>query len=790
MHSLRTKILAITLVFLAFLGIAFVLYSMITTVYYKRLRLESINKNVELETEKVNKTIAVIERAAITLSLDGLLFYQSQSGDIGQIMATEYIRSFPTALGGGFWFEPYAFDKDILRAGIYVFFDKTRREVHAEEAYIAEAYDYLHQNWYWEISTAVKRPYQVVWTKPYIDEVGVYSFLTTAGAGIFDEKGKLIGVSSVDWEIDDVVNRLSSIKPTMNSIVLLCAPESDYIISTTYRNKVSPLLSPGAGASMKKIPWNINDDSFFLDGTKYLLFSRELDNGWLLAVQIPENEIISDIEKQNNYFSIFIAISAAAMICLAYILVSKLINAPLRKLTFDVARLAMGNLDTSIEISSKDEIGLLANTFNKMTSDLKQSIEAYTREHTEKQRIDAELSIAAKIQTAMLPCVFPPFPDKTQFEIFASMHPAKEVGGDFYDFFLIDENMLAVLIADVSGKGVPAALFMAIAKALIKNHVCSGHSPSEVFQTVNNTLCDNNDIGMFVTVFMGYYNLENGEFIYVNAGHNPPLIKTPDKNFEFIEAKPGYVLGFMKGSVYKEQRITLEPGSILYLYTDGVTEAMDKDLNLFSEERLLKALINNDNKRPKELLSAVKHEIKKFTGEAEQADDITMLALEVNHYFSPDSSDIEELEAISTEDESVTDGPIMKEISVMANIDNLEKVLGFINGELGHINCPKDLQNQIDLVIEEIFVNIASYAYNPVSGQAIIGVCAGEKVVIKVEDSGKPFNPLEYATPDFTKPIEVRKIGGLGIYLVKQFMDKVDYLRVNDKNILIMTKKI
>lgn len=779
MHSLRIKILTITLVFLAALGIAFVSYSMITTVYYKRLRLEGINRSVEFETEKVNKTIAVIERGTITLSLNGLMYYSSHSTDVSEIMALEYFRSFPTALGGGYWFMPYAYDKDTLRAGIYVFFDKARREIHTEDAYIAEAYNYHNQKWYREIIETIKKPYQVVWTEPYIDDVGSYCFMITAGTGIFDQNGELIGVSSVDWDIEEVVEKLTSIKPTPNSIILLCAPEKDYIISTTYRNKISPLLSPGAGSSLKKIPWNIDDYSFKLDGVKYLQFSRVLDNNWLLAIQIPENEIYSDIENQNNRFSILIALLAAAMICLAYFLVSKLINTPLKKLTSDVAQLALGNLDTRIEITSKDEIGLLADTFNKMTSDLKQSIDAYTREHTEKERIETELNIAAKIQSAMLPNVFPPFPDKTEFEIYASMHPAKEVGGDFYDFFLIDENNLAVVIADVSGKGVPAALFMAISKALINNHVCSGHSPSEVFETVNNTLCDNNDLGMFVTVFMGYYNLESGEFTYVNAGHNPPLLKTPGNNFEFIEAKPGYVLGFLKGSTYVEQRLTLVPGSTLFLYTDGVTEAMDSTLDLFSEKRLLEALINNDKDRPKELLSAIRSEIKDFTGEAEQTDDITMLALKVNHYGSA------KLQA--TPGKAV---PVINELTVEASARNLEKVIGFVNGELISVNCTNEIRNQIDLAVEEIFMNIANYAYKPDLGSVVIGISVGENAVIRIEDSGKPFNPLERAAPDFSEPLKVRKIEGLGIYLVRQFMDNISYSRINNKNVLVMTKKI
>jgi sigma-B regulation protein RsbU (phosphoserine phosphatase) len=310
-------------------------------------------------------------------------------------------------------------------------------------------------------------------------------------------------------------------------------------------------------------------------------------------------------------------------------LISKLINAPIKQLTSDVAQLALGNLDVHIEIASKDELGLLARTFNHMTAELKASIEENIREHRETERISAELNIAKKIQASMLPCIFPPFPNRPEFEIYATMLPAKEVGGDFYDFFLIDEENLAIAIADVSGKGVPAALFMVVTKTLIKNNACSGRSPAEVFATVNNILCENNEADMFVTAFMGYYNIPSGKFVYVNAGHNPPLLKKSGLGYGFLPTKPCLILAWKEGISYREEEITLEAGDVLYLYTDGVTEAMNKNMELFSEARLLETLIKHGDKVPTELLPAIKREIDAFAQGAEQADDITMLALKV-----------------------------------------------------------------------------------------------------------------------------------------------------------------
>jgi len=286
------------------------------------------------------------------------------------------------------------------------------------------------------------------------------------------------------------------------------------------------------GASIKSIPWDIYADSFVLNGVKYLCFSDYMDNGWLLSIQIPEGEIFASVTKRNNLFSVLIAVSSILMLCTAYFVISKYVNAPIKRFTNDVAQLALGNLDTRIEVTSKDELGQFAEVFNKMTEDLKQSIEENARERAENERISTELNVAKEIQASMLPCIFPPFPNRDEFDLFASMVPAREVGGDFYDFFFVDKDNLAVIIADVSGKGVPAALFMVITRTLIKN--CSFcKSPKNVLESVNKKLCENNEAGMFVTAFLGFYNIPSGKFTFVNAGHNPPLVRKRGKSFEF-----------------------------------------------------------------------------------------------------------------------------------------------------------------------------------------------------------------------------------------------------------------
>ena len=263
------------------------------------------------------------------------------------------------------------------------------------------------------------------------------------------------------------------------------------------------------------------------------------------------------------------------------------------------------------------------------------SFDGYSKARLERERLGVELAIAARIQAGMIPYVFPAFPGRTEFDIYASMLPAKEIGGDFYDFFLIDEDNLAIVIADISGKGIPSALFMSITKTLIKNNACLGKSPAEVFKTVNNALCENNNSAMFVTAFMAYYNTSSGNLIYANAGHNPPYIKKSGKDYEIMKIEPCLVLGCIEDIEYKEGTITLESGDNIFLYTDGITEAMNPKRELFSETRLHDTLQKYREKQPKELINAIKHEIDVFVEGEEQADDITMLALKIDHLTMP-----------------------------------------------------------------------------------------------------------------------------------------------------------
>lgn len=350
----------------------------------------------------------------------------------------------------------------------------------------------------------------------------------------------------------------------------------------------------------------------------------------LLCVEVPMTTLESALHEYLVY-SIGGTVLCVAFVLAVYMayLYRKMVS-PINLIAHEAGSFLENNTEISERlgtVSTGDEIQMLSDAVLQMEIGIKEYIANLTRVTAEKERIGAELNVAKQIQADMLPSIFPAFPERREFDIFASMEPAKEVGGDFYDFFLVDEDHLAFLIADVSGKGVPAALFMVITKTLLKNHAQAGESLSEVFEKVNNQLCENNQEGMFVTAWMGLLEISTGKLSYVNAGHNPPLVKGSDGVFRYLKCRPGFVLAGMEEMVYQEGEIPFEKGDSIYLYTDGVTESINEKEELYGEDRLDIVLNRHKDEEPEKILQAVKESMNEFVGSAEQFDDITMLCL-------------------------------------------------------------------------------------------------------------------------------------------------------------------
>lgn len=381
-----------------------------------------------------------------------------------------------------------------------------------------------------------------------------------------------------------------------------------------------------------------------------------------------------------------------------------------------------------------------------------------------------ELGLATNIQRHMLPSIFPAFPEREEFDIYALMEPAKEVGGDFYDFFLIDETHLGLVMADVSDKGVPAALFMMASKIMVQNYALMGFSPKEVLTRVNKQICSNNQDEMFVTIWLGVLDLETGILTASNGGHEKPILKKPDGHFEAVADKHGFVVGFFPESVYTEYQIKLEKGAKLFLYTDGVPESND-GTKQFGMERTVETLNKYEALPVEHIAKGMLQDLTAFMGRNDQFDDITMLCLEYK-------------------------GPVKKEkrkITLPADKQRIAEGIAPVLSLLEEEGADHKTIYKTELSLDEVLTNVASYAYAPDNGEVTVeyGILDGKERMIEIEiiDQGKPFNPLESHDPDTTLSAEERDIGGLGLFIVKKSMDEVLYTRRDDKNILILKKK-
>lgn len=375
----------------------------------------------------------------------------------------------------------------------------------------------------------------------------------------------------------------------------------------------------------------VTDNSY---GYNYTGVSVILDENGKAIAEIQYILDMSEVRAYLNSFLINMLLISFAIIALTIIVyiffVRKMVTKPIGALTAFTQKITQTSTfeNQHIDIKTGDEIESLSESFNFMLVELENYIANLSRVTAEKERIGAELDIAKHIQASMLPCSYQAFPDRKEFDIYATMEPAKEVGGDFYDFFMVDERHLAIVMADVSGKGVPAALFMVIGKTLINDHTTPGRDLGKVFSEVNELLCESNSEELFITAFEGVLDLVTGEFVYVNAGHEMPYICKAGGDFEPYKIRAGFVLAGMEGIKYRAGSMMLEPGDKVFQYTDGVTEATNLQNELYGMNRLGAILNKVKDGTPDEILPAVKKDIDEFVGEADQFDDITMLCLE------------------------------------------------------------------------------------------------------------------------------------------------------------------
>ena len=623
LRSIKSKIIVLPFAILCLL--AFIITGAASLSFYsgKEMTVAARGMAVSSLVESVNKEITKLEKNALDLALIGEVHYKAGKQEyIAKELLTGIFQNYPDSLGGGIWFEPYIIDPNKKRSCMYAFRNK-EGAIEVDNAYESEEYNYLSQSWYTEIIAELRKGEKLFWSKPYYENIGARTLMTTVGAGIYIN-GELIGMSTVDWQMDSILTEIFKIKPTAGSFVLFADKVNDYIIAST---------EPGAeknelmGKSLKVLPWysdKLKEGKMFkYKGKQYIPYIKQLDNGMFLIVNVPITEMFREIVHHLAVLLALLLSSVCVISGILYLVLQKNINKPIMQLSQMAQRISKGHMDTKIYLEDPIELANLASVFNKMTEDIKKNVTQLARFSSEKERMEAELAIAYTIQKSAMPG---DFPNNEYFELTASMDPAREVGGDFYDLFPIDENRLAFVMADVSGKGITAAMYMMSAKTAIKNMLQAGYSLDEAINRANETLCENSVQGMFVTAFIGVLDLTSGEVSYINAGHCFPLIQSVS-GCDFINVKRNLVLGFMSEYQYEVGKFILSPNDKLFLYTDGITEAQNKRGKMFGEDRLKKVLSQLVGS-PAEILEKLNSEINKFVKGAEQSDDITMMVIE------------------------------------------------------------------------------------------------------------------------------------------------------------------
>ncbi len=600
----------------------------------------------ELESNARNLVMSLVNRIEIQLTAvakvtEGVAHSLETGNYTGQRLNTllrTTVENNPEIYGSGVAFEPYAFSATSRLYAPYYHREKgTIVFSRLEKTYQHEPY--LYWDWY-QIPRELGK---LEWSEPYFDEGGGNILMSTCSTPFYGNTGgtkQLKGIAESDISLDSLTALISSVKIlktgyaallSRNGMILAHPVLKDTIMNETFFSIAEARNDPSLRELGKKM---IRGESGFVHYTSlagfksWMYYAPIPSTGWTLAVVFPEAELLENVRKLSMTMAVmgFVGI---LLLTLAVIYIAKAIIKPLQLLTAATDEIASGNFDVALPTAgSNDEIGVLTHDFQVMKESLKEYIKNLTETTAAKERIQSELKLATIIQASLLPRIFPPFPEHSEFDIYASMVPAKEIGGDFYDFFFIDEKNLCFLIADVSDKGIPAALYMMVAKTLLKTEGQRLGEPDKMLFSVNNILASDNESCMFTTVFCAILDITTGDVRFANAGHNPPLI-IDARGVRYLTLKPGFMLGPIMETIYETELITLKPGDTLFLYTDGVTEARNPKEELYGESQLLKALQLAPKEKLSEMIHYISAELTCHVNGAPQSDDITMLAIKM-----------------------------------------------------------------------------------------------------------------------------------------------------------------
>lgn len=637
-----------------------------------------------------------------------------------------------------------------------------------------DSYQYFFADWYL-MPILLDHP---CWTEPYMDydvQTNTSEMVTSYCQSVKDRNGQVIGVVNTSLSLNWLSQTISAVKPYPHSYSIMIGRGGTYfvhpdtakitrqtIFTQTIEQPDTALSS--LGYAMQRGEQGMKRMS--LNGENCYVFYKPLgQTGCSMAIVCPETDIFGGFDRLRHTVMAIVFVGLLLMLFFFIRIITRELS-PLRRLAHEAETIASGQFDAELpNFNRVDEIGQLSNSFGNMQQSLVKYIGELRDTTAQKASIERDIHIASGIQMGMLPTNFPTYPDRDDVQIYASLVPAKEVGGDLFDFFFRDEK-LYFCIGDVSGKGVPASLYMAVTRSIFRTVSATETMPDRIVSTINKTMAEMNDTNMFVTLFVGVLDLRMGHLYYCNAGHDAPLLI--GAGVGFLTCNANIPVGFHPSWQYTLQETQIFTGTTIFLFTDGLTEAMNATKEQFRMESVNDVAVKahaEHQQEPHQLIDLMTEAVGQFVGGAEQSDDLTMMAIQY----------------------------IKKQNSIVLPNDTQEvpRLNTFVSDMCNSLDAPLDVTAQVQLAVEEAVVNVMDYAYPAgTRGELTVEVQADdEQLQFIIRDTGIPFDPTTTPEIDTTLSAKDRPIGGLGIHLVRQIMDDVQYRRIGEFNVLTLIKK-
>ena len=743
------------------------------------VRQEAINQATQILDKTSLRVEGILNRVEVASNMTGWLVQRHPDrADSMFVYSRSLLQNNPDFYNCSIAFEPYYFQN---YGRYFSAYSKHVGDTIRTTQGGSDHYQYFFMDWYL-MPTLLDHP---CWTEPYVDldvATNTSEMVTSYCRAIKDKNGKLIGVINTSLSLNWLSQTISAVKPYPNSYSIMIGrggtffvhPDSTKITRQTIFTQTmeTPDTAMVAlGHAMQRGEEGMKQME--LGGEKCYVFYEPLgQTGCSMAIICPESDIFGGFDRLRRTVMTIVLVGLLLMLYFFIRIITRELS-PLRRLAVEAETIASGQFDTQLpDFQRTDEIGQLSHSFAGMQQSLVKYIDELKNTTAQKASIESELQVASGIQMGMLPKKFPTYPERDDVQLYASLTPAKEVGGDLFDFYFRDEKLF-FCIGDVSGKGVPASLFMAVTRAVFRTVSARESMPDHIMAALNQTMVDMNETNMFVTLFIGVLDLPTGRMHYCNAGHDAPLLV--GAGVGLLSCDANIPVGVMPSWKYTLQEAQIFTGTTIFLFTDGLTEAEDATHNQFRMERIndvaAQALAHHQQE-PRQLIGLMTDAVHQFVGDAEQSDDLTLMAIQ----YIKQQRDVK----------------MRKSIVLPNDINEVPRLTAFVDAVCEAVGFNPTVTMQMNLAIEEAVVNVMNYAYpRGKKGDVTIEALSNDvRLKFVIIDSGTPFDPTVHADVDTTLSAQERPIGGLGIHLVRQMMDSINYERVNNLNVLTLRKKL